>query len=998
MRLSLFQRPLFRRSRSQATTTTSSSEHRDHRGNSGSNSPQHDTTPSPSPEPKPVVARPRKSSSFARLRELYSAQAQVPESVGERGEGGVGLPELEGDGGDVACLEEGSSPRRSGKSKRMGDKSEAVVAQVQELRLEQLDTKEQPTLTVQQPTPDFADGVDALAAGGAEVITTTTDDRDAGEADQHTDLVSPEASKRSHSRKSSLESAPLQQQQRLPQDQEEQTNRSSRLNSTTSTGRSLSPFDTSRSSKRPTDTNVRQQSLVNHVNAKVARTLIDVPSHNKPQSIDLPSALPTDTRGLDFFTSGLPTDMAHALHRKIWVRRPGASATLVQIREDDLVDDVRDMILRKYANSLGKTFDAPDMTLHIVTRSEHGAQRHERQLGPEEEMCRTIDSYYPGGQTVDDALLINVPTKRTPRPSPRVFQHPSYQVADDYRPLENGTDYFPPMPAIVPPTMPQTSGSHDSRNSHHPPAVHAVPEHARSMSVLSTGQVPPLPSPGGTRRHARDHRPKFNRQQTSSPTIVAHPNGGAVAVQPNTLVPQAHLPHRPSGVRNRMDSTTSDHHSEAVGAPPPPLPTPPAPQAEPTAMPSSTPQTPPVGPANINRPPRPRKNRKPDQNDSRSRSRRPNAAGTDSPNPHPSYSGLLDGSVPPINVLIVEDNIINLRILEGLMKRLKVRWTTAMNGQIALDKWRAGGFHLVLMDIQMPIMNGLQATKEIRRLERVNGIGVFSSSAPSSPAEHRSDGKDVRTTTNNTTTMNGEDDETPNEETKPRSKEDDKLQTGPDTLFKSPIIIVALTASSLQSDRHEALAAGCNDFLTKPVNFVWLERKVKEWGCMQALIDFDGWRKWKDYGEEKDSGKSEEEKRKEAEKEARKREKMEKFAQHQEKVKKKNEEEKSERERLLEVNRKKESGRFVTTAGAGAASGQQQQQQQQQQGGQPPAKAKRNSSSGVVRQMNGVKEEAEGEEAEAENAKDGGQHAVEDGTKVDGERSADEAKEDEAAD
>ena len=35
----------------------------------------------------------------------------------------------------------------------------------------------------------------------------------------------------------------------------------------------------------------------------------------------------------------------------------------------------------------------------------------------------------------------------------------------------------------------------------------------------------------------------------------------------------------------------------------------------------------------------------------------------------------------------------------------------------------------------------------------------------------------------------------------------------------------------------------------QPVNFVWFERKVKEWGCMQALIDFDGWRKWKDFAE-----------------------------------------------------------------------------------------------------------------------------------------------------
>jgi osomolarity two-component system response regulator SSK1 len=39
------------------------------------------------------------------------------------------------------------------------------------------------------------------------------------------------------------------------------------------------------------------------------------------------------------------------------------------------------------------------------------------------------------------------------------------------------------------------------------------------------------------------------------------------------------------------------------------------------------------------------------------------------------------------------------------------------------------------------------------------------------------------------------------------------------------------------------------------VNFVWLERKVKEWGCMQALIDFDGWRKWKDFSKDSDSAK-----------------------------------------------------------------------------------------------------------------------------------------------
>jgi osomolarity two-component system response regulator SSK1 len=56
------------------------------------------------------------------------------------------------------------------------------------------------------------------------------------------------------------------------------------------------------------------------------------------------------------------------LHRRIWIKRPNASARLVQIREDDLVNDVREMILNKYANSLGRSFDSPNVTLRIVSR------------------------------------------------------------------------------------------------------------------------------------------------------------------------------------------------------------------------------------------------------------------------------------------------------------------------------------------------------------------------------------------------------------------------------------------------------------------------------------------------------------------------------------------------------------------------------------------------------------------------------------------------------
>ena len=500
----------------------------------------------------------------------------------------------------------------------------------------------------------------------------------------------------------------------------------------------------------PAPAPVRPQSVVHKSDADIISSLL-VPDIPPPAAPAAPAtAPPTVSDALGAPPAHFNADM---LHRKIWVKRPHASATLVQIREDDLVDDVRDVILKKYANSLGRSFDSPDVTLHIVPRD--GQRGAERILGPEEDMCRTIDAYFPGGQTVDEALIIDVPQRRTPKPSPRV---PTYYHHEDG--IHQQTEYFPPMPAMAhspaalgsgqPPPLPPLQ--QDNRIP--------LPRPPHSMSVLTTGQLPTVPSPGGTRRGAgHAHRPKYTRTHTASPTTL----GGGIPSSATSARP----PNRP-----RHDSSASEAKNSAASNNP--IPTPPAPvevAPHPAALQSPTPPTPRISS------PQPRK-----------KSGKPRKPPVEAPT---LPAGLLDGSVPPINVLIVEDNIINLRVLGAFMQRLKVRWQRAMNGKEAVTKWKAGGFHLVLMDIQLPVMNGLEATKEIRRLERVNGIGVFSSGSSEAPNNRLGqDGK-------------GQDE----------LIEDDKL--GDKSMFKSPVIIVALTASSLQSDRHEALAAGCNDFLTK---------------------------------------------------------------------------------------------------------------------------------------------------------------------------------------
>ncbi|HEX4097136.1 MAG TPA: ATP-binding protein [Caulobacteraceae bacterium] len=70
-----------------------------------------------------------------------------------------------------------------------------------------------------------------------------------------------------------------------------------------------------------------------------------------------------------------------------------------------------------------------------------------------------------------------------------------------------------------------------------------------------------------------------------------------------------------------------------------------------------------------------------------------------------------------LKVLLADDHPINQRVVQLILEPFGVEVTTVENGQEALDAFKAGSFHLVLMDMQMPVMDGLAATRALRRLE-----------------------------------------------------------------------------------------------------------------------------------------------------------------------------------------------------------------------------------------------------------------------------------------
>ena len=141
----------------------------------------------------------------------------------------------------------------------------------------------------------------------------------------------------------------------------------------------------------------------------------------------------------------------------------------------------------------------------------------------------------------------------------------------------------------------------------------------------------------------------------------------------------------------------------------------------------------------------------------------------------------LETDQPDYRILIAEDNQVNRLLLKKVLKSVGFQVKEATNGQEAVELWESWQPHLIWMDMQMPVMDGLDATRLIKAKQQ-----ECQEVSPLSPS--------------------------PNVQSPPA--------TG--------TIIIALTANVFEEDREKMLASGCDDFVGKPFKREFLLDKLAQ--------------------------------------------------------------------------------------------------------------------------------------------------------------------------
>ena len=143
------------------------------------------------------------------------------------------------------------------------------------------------------------------------------------------------------------------------------------------------------------------------------------------------------------------------------------------------------------------------------------------------------------------------------------------------------------------------------------------------------------------------------------------------------------------------------------------------------------------------------------------------------------------------HILLAEDNLVNQKVAVRMLERMGFHPDVVKNGREAVKAWQQGTYHLILMDCQMPEMDGFEATGEIRKREE----SLVASRSSLAKNEESSVGDGQR----------------------------------PATSDQRRIPIIAMTANAMKGDREKCLEAGMDDYIAKPVKPEILEEMVLRW-------------------------------------------------------------------------------------------------------------------------------------------------------------------------